>query len=184
MNVFDIVISLILFVGAVRGWRHGFVGQLASLAGLILALITATLFGPMLGLLFGLSGGWAQCVGFVVVLVLVMLCSGYIGRLLRRLLHRVGLGPLDGLFGAALSLLKYTLVISIIVWALHPITTNIFTREQLSDSWFYARLYHFNEAVLPSWKWVQSEVGVRYSKQLSTSSKLLLYSEQLLSTTK
>jgi membrane protein required for colicin V production len=108
MTLLDIVIVAVLVLSMVWGIWRGFVREMLSLAGWVLAFLAANAVAAPLGEL--LPASWARAevrvlIAFVVVFVLVLSAATLVAMLLSKLFKAAGLGGVDrtlgGLFGLA-----------------------------------------------------------------------------------
>ncbi|MCM1355906.1 MAG: CvpA family protein [Staphylococcus sp.] len=123
MTAIDIFLILIFIVSAALGFRKGIITQLGSVAAIVVAIIACRMFGQSVGeLLFGSHPEWegssltrygvsivSNCIVYIVVYYAVIIIS----RLLHTVTHAILLGPLDHIAGAAFSVAKYALVVSL-----------------------------------------------------------------------
>lgn len=119
MNELDYVILGLIGVGAIWGLYKGFIKQLAALAGLLIGLLVAkTLYIPLaekLSPLLNQSMTVAQIIAFILIWLAVPLAFTLIGAILAKLMEAASLGFINRLLGMGLSILKYTLVISLFI---------------------------------------------------------------------
>jgi hypothetical protein len=97
----DLVLVLLLVLGAVAGWRRGGLRLAGSVVGLVVGLVVGTALVPVLT--GSLQGGTRVAVTALGVLVVAALGSGLgraAGGLLAALVARLHLGVLDRLAGA------------------------------------------------------------------------------------
>jgi membrane protein required for colicin V production len=108
MTALDIAIVLVLVLSMAWGILRGFVREMMSLAGWVLAFLAANAVAAPLGDL--LPASWARAevrvlIAFVVVFVLVLSAATLVAMLLSRLFKAAGLGGVDrtlgGVFGLA-----------------------------------------------------------------------------------
>ncbi len=120
MNYFDIIVAVLLLLAAIKGFKNGFIIELASLAALVLGIIAAIRFSELtagfLSRFFESQylGIIAFCVTFVLVVVLVHLTA----RLVDRLVKAVALGWFNRILGVALGMVKAGLILSVLLLAL------------------------------------------------------------------
>jgi membrane protein required for colicin V production len=128
MNYFDIIVGILLLLAAIKGFKDGFIIELASLAALALGIIAAIRFSELTAeFLSGYIhsqylGIIAFCVTFVGVVIVVHL----IAKLVDKLVKAVALGWINRVMGMAFGVLKAGLILSVLLLAL-----NIFGLEQM-----------------------------------------------------
>lgn len=145
MAAIDIILLLIFIVSAWLGFRKGIITQLGSVAAIVIAIIACRMFGGTVGeLLFGSHPEWensslsrygvsivANCLIYVVVYYAVII----VAKLLRTVSHAILLGPVDRIAGAAFSIAKYGLLVSLLLnlyVVLFPNTT-LLSRSRLGE---------------------------------------------------
>ncbi len=125
MNWLDVVILIILLTSVASSFSKGFsreiVGLVSTVAAFVLALWLYGTAGSFL-LPYVSSRGVANFCGFVIVFVGVSLLGGFVGWLLNRMLHAVGLSFVDRLLGAAFGLVRGLLVAVALVMAIMAFT--------------------------------------------------------------
>lgn len=142
MAAIDIILILIFIVAGALGYRKGIITQLGSVAAIVVAIIGCRMLGGTVSdLLFESHPAWedsslsrygvsiiSNCIIYLVVYYAVIL----IAKMLRTVSHAVFLGPLDRIAGAAFSVAKYSLVVSLLLnlyIVLFPSTTLISKSE-------------------------------------------------------
>ena len=122
--VYPVVVILCLLWGGWRGWRRGFVYQLASVLAVAFGIVAARLLGP--GATEWLEGYFPHSdspiaaytytvlgagVAFVVVYALISLLA----IILRGIMKVIHLGALNSIAGAALGIAKWVVLLSVIL---------------------------------------------------------------------
>lgn len=119
MAGFDILILVILAIGAFRGWRRGFVASLFTLGGCFVGLVVAYLLNSQLGTTLaphiGTSLATARIIVFFLLWVVIPIGMGVAGQMITSILNFLNLGTLNRLGGAAVGLLKYFVVMACFV---------------------------------------------------------------------
>lgn len=118
MNWLDLVILLILIGGIFSGYRNGLIGEVASLAGLILGIWGAVRFSWWATELlegFGLSFSLMPVISFIITFLVIVLVVQAVGGLLRHLLESLSLKWLNKLAGIAVGVAKAAVITSIIL---------------------------------------------------------------------
>lgn len=113
MTSLDIVILLIVGYMTVRGFLHGFVDTLFSLASWVLAFylgkLGAVAVAPVLGIEPEALGYF---VGFAVVFIVVLVAVLLVGHALSAALRAIGLGPFNTLLGGMLGLVRSVVILT------------------------------------------------------------------------
>lgn len=132
MNIFDGIVLLILGYSLFSGFRSGMVVQLLGVAGIIVAIWTASLFCDSLGI----KGESGKIWGFLILFFAVAIGVALLSRILRKMIHFVGLGIIDNLLGMTLSAAKYLIVMSILFSAFIAFNNDykLFSKQALNSS--------------------------------------------------
>ena len=116
MNFFDYVLITIIGLSMVLSVWRGFVREIISLIGLVLAFFAA---GRLSGEVGALLNDWiendsiANIAGFILVFVVVMVTVGLIGSLIRKLIHMADLSATDRTLGVFFGAARGTLLIGV-----------------------------------------------------------------------
>ncbi len=151
MILLDILIVLLLLWSIFRGYKKGVVVQLGTLLGLFLGVYLAFALGDAMGKWLNIWGTLGQVVGFIAVFALVVIGLAFLGKLLSSVFSSVGLGVLNQGLGALLSLVKWTLIVSIAIFCF-----DMFNQKQqwvkqdtLDKSLLYAPMCKLTEMAFP-----------------------------------
>jgi len=112
----EILIYIVLLVGAVVGFYQGAFKQIANFVGVALGLIiSATLyenFGEFLADKTGASESFGQIIAFVLIAVVVPVALGWIAAFLTEFFKKMKLNFLNRIIGALVGVLSYALILS------------------------------------------------------------------------
>lgn len=152
MNVFDIITLIVLLWALFSGWRSGFISQCFSLAGIIVGVILACRFATEVGLFMKLEPQFATLVGFIAIFVATIIVSGLLSRALRKLFSAIGLGSLDTLLGIALSIVKFTLILSVVFCKFDSLNkeVDLVSKKYIAESYTFRPISSLSAPVL-SW---------------------------------
>jgi len=119
MNWFDIIIAIILVYAFFRGYRSGFIKQLASLAGIIACILLSSkvsfLILPYLREWGSIPQNLVEPAAFITSFLLIFAVFMILGHMLQTIINTIKLGLLNRLAGAALSIAKWFFIISVII---------------------------------------------------------------------
>lgn len=125
MNWFDICIFIVSLYSILKGYQTGFVKQLASLAGLIVAaILSGQLSYIVLPFMSKLSDQFAEPLSYIASFILIIAVFALIGHMLHEILETIKLGTLNKLAGAVLCFSKWILLISITINLIEKLDTN------------------------------------------------------------
>jgi len=120
--VFDIVILAVLVLFAVRGFAHGFVREVFSVLGVVIAAILGFIFADAGAVvvegMLGVSTPVARVLAFLVIFLTLSVGLYLIGSALSKLTKFALLKPLDKIGGALAGLLEGLIVIGVILAAM------------------------------------------------------------------
>ncbi|HIE05966.1 MAG TPA: CvpA family protein [bacterium (Candidatus Stahlbacteria)] len=120
----DLLIVIVLMMGAGYGLMKGGIKQIFSILGIVVGIGLAVLFTKRIASLLG-YGDETLALGIIFVLIL---CGSYVGmiflgRIIRKVMHLILLGMVDQLLGLAIGIIKgyvASLGISLIIFYLKP----------------------------------------------------------------
>lgn len=120
MNPVDIVILIVLVLGAYEGFKKGFLLGLIGLVGFVVALILGFYFmDPMTDWLrdnvteFNLA---YPIVAFFIIFLISVLLIQTVGWILKMVMNLILLGSIDSLAGSILGVVKAAFFISLFIW--------------------------------------------------------------------
>jgi len=152
MNWFDIVITLLLLVAFISGYRKGLIMQLVGLATIVLAAIfggkLAANILPELNRIINFTPDVARVISFVLAFALIAVGISLIGRLLQRFIDVVFLSFINRLVGAVLAVGTMMVFLSVILNLVLMLDKGevAITPETKKESFFFPRV----EAVVPA----------------------------------
>jgi len=118
MAIVDLAIAFVVAAAALAGFVQGFLRAFCSLGGLLLGLaLAAWNYETVAGMLLPLVRlhPAADAMAFLLIALLVMIVAGFIGTLMSKLVHSVGLGCLDRMAGAVFGFLQGALLVSLCI---------------------------------------------------------------------
>lgn len=140
MSGIDIVLALLILVGAYHGYKAGFLLELFSLVAIVLGVLAGFKFMGwamvMLGEKVQINKEVLPYVAFAVVFIAVVIVVNLLGKLVKASVDKTLLGPLDDVGGALVGLVRTTFVFSIALWIVDSLDLS-FISEWTEDSWLY-----------------------------------------------
>ena len=139
----------------IHGFSKGFVSQAVSLVSLVLGVWLSfkfsVPFGDWLKSFADLPGTVLHVIAFALILVIVMLLMGLIGKLLEKAVKVVMLGWLNKLLGVVFALFKAVLVIGLVIILFDAIYNLIpfVSSDTLSESILYQPIKDIANIVFP-----------------------------------
>jgi membrane protein required for colicin V production len=125
MNWLDVIIILILAGGVASGFKNGFVGELASLAGLILGIWGAIKFSWWTADLlegFGLKFSLMPVISFIVTFLIITIIMQLIGGIISKLLEAIALNWVNRIAGIFAGVFKAAIFVSVIFLVLDAVS--------------------------------------------------------------
>ncbi len=118
MTWVDWAIAIAIVLSVLGGLSQGFFRSVFSLGGLLLGLaLAAWNYGATAALLLPVVRitAVANAIGFLAIALVVMGIAGVAGTILAKTFHRIGLGCLDRLAGAAFGFVQGTLFVTLCI---------------------------------------------------------------------
>lgn len=119
MNILDLLLSIFLLLGLVRGLFKGFFVELAGLLSLIGGIYAAIHFSNVTYSFLDIFVEWNEryltVLSFAVTFFVVALLISLAGSFLTKMVHLIALGIINRLAGGALGLLKMAFLASIFI---------------------------------------------------------------------
>jgi membrane protein required for colicin V production len=132
MNGLDILLGIPLLWFALKGFKKGFISEIASLVALVAGAWLASHFswfvGGHLGKLFSIEPQYISLISFALTFVAVVLAMNLAGKLATKLAQLAALGLPNRLAGALFGFLKTAFILSVAIYffqKLDPKTTLI-----------------------------------------------------------
>ena len=155
MVALDIVIALILLIGAISGLRKGFIVQLFSIGAIILSAwlsyTFSSAFSEWLASYIHAEGFWLNIISFLLIFIGIGILCRLLGRLVEKIFKFAMLGWLNRLLGAVFSVAKYALVLGLVVVLFNAINSRFawVQEEKLAESKMYALIKEGAYTVFP-----------------------------------
>ena len=112
----DWAILIVLLAATIGGISQGLLRSICSLCGLIFGLLIAAWnYGRIAALLLPIVRieAVADAIGFLLIALLVMALANVVGAVISKTVHKLGLGCLDRLAGAAFGFLQGALLVTL-----------------------------------------------------------------------
>ncbi|MCQ2217198.1 MAG: CvpA family protein [Paludibacteraceae bacterium] len=154
MTGIDIILSILLLIGFVRGAMKGLIMELSSLVGFTISVYVAKYYsGISLYLLEALGVGKeiSPIFSFLITFLLCMVAVWFLAKLLSKFCNIIALGWLNKLLGGLFSLLKYGLILSVLInlFDLANKRLELVNKGETPDSKLYTPLRSLAPTILP-----------------------------------
>lgn len=151
----EILIYVVLLVGAVLGFHRGAFKQIASFLGVgVGLLVAATLyhqFGDFLADKTGASVTFGHMMAFVLIVIIVPIVLGWVAAFLTEFFKKLKLNFLNRLIGAAVGVVSYAILLSVAFNLLDFVGSNAGFKPHKLDQradLFY-KVKHATQIVIP-----------------------------------
>lgn len=143
METIDIAIILLVLWSVYHGWKQGLFKEIISMIGFFVGLFVAfrlySSFGsylaPSLSSNAVIANYLGKAVAFILIWIVVPILLGVVANILTRSLQGLHLGKLNSLGGAAVSLLKYLVLMSFVFCAMDYV--GILNKEKKANAQLY-----------------------------------------------
>ena len=156
MNVFDIVITVFLLFGFVRGLMKGLFIEVASLVALIGGVWGSIHFSYFIGDFLKESVSWSEkqisLAAFAITFILIIVVVSLLGKFLTKLADLAALGLVNKILGGIFGLAKTGLVLSIVFIFFNRMNSTIsfVDEETLDESILYEPVKSIAPTIFPS----------------------------------
>lgn len=151
----ELIIFVVLAIGAIVGFRQGALKQVANFIGIALGLVIAAVayhqFGDFLADKTGAAVGLGHILAFVLIVVFVPLLLGWVATLVSELLKKLKLNFVNRLVGALVGMVSYLLILSVAFNLLDFMTSSGGCRPQklAVRPPLYYQVKHMTQIVIP-----------------------------------
>lgn len=154
MNWLDIVILIPLIAGLFSGYRNGLIGEVGSLAALVLGIWGSIKFSAWTANLlntWGIESQYMNIISFIVTFIVIVVVIEIIARSLSQLLKSLALGWVDKLAGIGVGVIKAALITSVILFVLDVVDErkNFIPEDVQAESLLYEPMANLVPNILP-----------------------------------
>ncbi len=150
MNILDLILAVILFFGAVRGFRRGFFLEIATLAALIagifFGLLAMDIAASVLEALISSNILILKIIVFLIIFGLVAAIIHLLGEVFTRLFKVMMLGLINRIAGMLLGTLKWIMLFAVafVVLDFFNLSEYLLNTKVVSNSFFYSQIEKLN----------------------------------------
>jgi membrane protein required for colicin V production len=129
LSTVDIIIIIILALGAYSGYKKGLILELIAIVAFVLAII-----GGFKLLHVGMEyisrvyegfGSFLPFIAFLVLFVLILILVNMVGKILKKIIDWTPFGLVDNAAGAVIGIAKWALMLSILLWVMESLSIEI-----------------------------------------------------------
>ena len=142
MGIFDIVVGIIALVALVNGWRKGLIVQVCSIVAIVAGIWLSSAYGTEVGSMLSVDPQYAKPAGFMIIFAAVLVVLTLLSRIVKKLFSFVGLGAVDSILGALLSVAKVAIVVGFLCSAFNNLNGDgrFIEKSKLEASIFFSPL--------------------------------------------
>lgn len=148
----DIFIIVLLLWAAYNGWRAGFLKEVVSAVGFLVGLLVAatcyTSFGEYLAVNGSETNMFTSLMAFFILWIIVPIVLGFVANVLTRALKGMQLGMPNSMLGAAVSIVKYLVLMSCVLNVMEGL--HIMNNEKKGESYLYEPVVGVLQLVFPA----------------------------------
>ncbi len=158
MNYLDIIITVSLLYGLIKGFSNGLVKEVTSLSALFIGLYVALNFSEFLEPKFiDVLDGYQQFVpvlAFGILFLVSVLCIKSLGIVVDKLTKVLALGVFSKIFGGVFGFLKVVVIFSFLLFVITDY--NLVDKQTKEDSVLFGPLTEATRIITPQLKKHQS----------------------------
>jgi membrane protein required for colicin V production len=151
LKIIDLILLLLILIGAYRGFKKGLLVEILTLFALLIAIISGMKLTHSGVNYFSDSNPnsekWLPFAVFLLIFILVFIGIFYLGKTLKNILDYTLIGDFDSWIGAVVGALKVAFGISLLLWLIHYAKIDI-PKSYTADSIIYPSLIHFAPEVV------------------------------------
>lgn len=162
MNWIDLVLAILLLIGAIRGYKRGFIYELAIVGSLFLGLYAGFQFAdaiaPKVAQAISASKETVHYISFFIVFLAVGVGIIFLAKVFESLIDIAFLGIFNKIAGAMFGLLKSAVLISLALYFFNKADTKKgwLPSDLKAESVLYYPIMKIGPAVLPSLKAIRA----------------------------
>ena len=154
MNWLDIVLGLLLLSGIISGFKNGIIGEIASLAALVLGIWGSIKFSWWTAEMItdlGVKSDYMHIISFIVTFIIIVVLIHILASFLKKLLESMALGFVNRLAGMAVGIIKAALIVSVILVVINALDDEwrVIKEPVREESLLYEPLANLVPALLP-----------------------------------
>lgn len=163
MNLIDIFILICVIFGAYKGFKRGFLVEVAILIGLVFGIFLAAIGTDVLARILSGLVNWnlvlLRILAFLTIFVIVMVVIIFVAKIIGHALKAVHLNLVNRIAGVVAGAAKMGLILSVLmifVNSLNP-TITILTDQAREGSIFLSFIESLIWFVIPAWEIIPVE---------------------------
>ena len=148
MSIVDIALAVMILAGAYGGYKDGFLLSLFSFVAIILGVLGAfKLMGEamiLLGQNYKVDASVLPYLAFALVFVIIVVCVGLMGRIIKAAIQKSLFGIADQVTGALFGIAKAAFMLSVVIWIIDSLNVKL-PDELIANSWLLPAVAGFGK---------------------------------------
>lgn len=143
MNILDIILAIPLCYFIYKGWRRGFIFELAALVGIIAGCWAAVNLSTLVADALNIKGEGTVLIAFFITFMGVVIGAYFLGKAIEGIIRMVKANTLNKLLGAIVGMVKCLCVLSVLLNFILIVDKNhvIITPQTQQESKLYKPTY-------------------------------------------
>lgn len=129
MSILDIILLVLFVFAGFNGYKKGFIGQAAGLAGLLVGIWGAIHFSDFTANLltehFNLNSQYLPLIAFAITFAALVVAVHFVGILAENIIKLAFLGLANSLLGVVFGVLKTALILSVVLLLLGKVSDRV-----------------------------------------------------------
>lgn len=115
MNFLDIILAVPMCFFIYKGWKRGFIFELAALVGIVLGCWAAIHFSTWVASLLKIKGEGTVLIAFFITFAAVVAGSFFLGKAVEGIIKMVKANGLNKILGAVAGMLKIVCILAVLI---------------------------------------------------------------------
>jgi membrane protein required for colicin V production len=156
MNILDALILLPVSWGAYKGFKKGFIFEVAMMMAIILGLMGGFKFADLaseyLSAAFNIKSSLLPFMSFLTVFILIIISTILFAKMLEGAIKIAAMGPVNKIMGLLLGITKWVVVVGTAIFFFAPfdIKFDILSEEKKNGSLLYNHTREFAQTLVPT----------------------------------
>ena len=155
MIIVDIILVAVFIIAGFAGYKKGFVGELASLAGLLLGIWGAIKFSDYtVGLLrehLNMTTEYLPLIAFAITFAVIVIGVHFLGKIVEGIFEMAFLGFANSILGIVFGVLKTAFILSVVLVILEKadVKMNFLPKDIAEKSLSYRPIQRLAPSIFP-----------------------------------
>ena len=163
MTYLDIALLIPLVWGGVKGFKKGFIIEIATLIAFVGGIYIGIKFTDAGALYLRNEFAWdlpyLTIIVFTIIFIGVILGVHFIAKLLEKGIKLIALGMVNRIAGALFACFKYIIILSVLIYLIEMINplVQVISKEQQAKSVLYDPLKKVSKGIFPLMEYIKEE---------------------------